>query len=93
MVIMSRTKTVFEPTQENLEVIKRNRAIVATMETRTVPCLCCQHKTIILHQRTQDPIYVSQKCPKCKYEATYNLADYRRGISLRTILATRRQTI
>ena len=83
---MSREKTAFVPTQENLEIIKRNRAIVAAMETRSVPCLCCQHKTIVLHQRTKEPIYVSQKCSKCKFEAPYNLADYRRGISLKTLL-------
>jgi hypothetical protein len=83
---MARTKGIFEPTQENLAIIKRNQAIVNSMETRVVPCLCCNHKTIVLHQRTQEPTFVSLKCSKCKYEAPYNLADYRRGISLRTLL-------
>lgn len=88
MVTMARTKGSFTPTQENLEAIKRNRAEVESTATRFVPCLCCKHKTIILHQRTNTPFYVTLKCNKCKLEATYNLADYRRGISLKAILCS-----
>ncbi len=75
-------RKAFTPTPENLEIIKRNQEVVASLETRTVPCLCCNHKTIILHQKTDTPVYVSQKCTQCRYEAPYNLADYRKGVSL-----------
>ena len=76
------SRKAFTPTPENLEIIKRNKEVVASLEERKVPCLCCNHKTIILHQKTETPVYVSQKCTLCSYEAPYNLADYRRGVSL-----------
>lgn len=76
------TRKSFTPSPENLQIIKRNKEVVATLEERKVPCLCCNHKTIILHQKTETPVYVSQKCSLCSYVAPYNLADYRRGVSL-----------
>jgi hypothetical protein len=83
---MARTNTSFKPTEENLKLIKQNRIAIESLETRSVPCLCCGFKTINLHQKTTEPIYISLKCCRCKFEATYNLADYRRGISLKNLL-------
>lgn len=80
---MPRAKGIFEPTQENLEVIKKNQSMVETLEVRTVRCLCCGHKTINIHGKTDVPVFVSQKCNVCKSELPYNLADYRIGVSLR----------
>lgn len=74
----------FVPTDKNLEVIRRNRASAMRLEARKVPCLCCGHHTITIHQKTSEPIFISQKCSLCRTEATYNLADYRRGTSLRS---------
>jgi len=85
---MERTKRTFEPTQENLEVIKRHQAMADKTDRRFIPCRNCNHKTIVLYHRTTTPFYVSIKCDKCKTQDFYNLADYRRGISLRTLLSS-----
>lgn len=86
---MERTKGIFQPTQANLEVIKQSQAMAENADRRFIPCRNCNHKTIVLYQRTTTPFYVAIKCDKCKTQAIYNLADYRRGISLRTLLRSR----
>ena len=85
MVIMAKKATNTEPTKEALEIIKHNQTAVESLETRDIFCFGCKHKISVSYQRTSEPTYVSLKCNKCNLIAPYNLADYRRGISLRNL--------
>lgn len=59
-------------TPDVLARIRRDRSEVEGMETKTVFCPHCQHKTLVIYEDASG--HVQCRCKKCGQEAVYHLS-------------------